>query len=500
MIMRVKFSYKMPTKVSAVCASVSKAFILSAALAIPLHSQAGIESDMAGMFNSMGVESNYTKGGAFHGQSGSLYTGGSLSVRAPASDITPANIRLPTINAGCGGIDIFGGSFSFVNKEQFIQFTRNLGNNAAGVAFDLALKALDPMIQDAIGGIRDLVNKINQGNLNSCQMAQSLVGGVMGAVGESMGSNCKASAVSSGTTDDASGSSWYCQFADNLVNETNKIRGTGTPQDTIGFTGGNLTYEALKNSIKSSSLKGLEMDFYYSLLGTAVFIPPENKGGDKLQAGIQVFMPTVTSAEDILKGKKPQLNAGNVILDMLSCQDGSKKLKELCSIKKDVPMPSIMKKIKDRLSVMAIKIQTDTGWSADEIRDISALAANTRLPILRMGISDAFLGTNNLQKDAVIEAIAIDFIAGILDQYDRRLRASLGLFSKLDEQGERERTRLFDNLTQLRTKVFTERRVAMQKIEVEFTMLKAISEFNDQWRTAFGEMGYSMDFDNANRI
>ena len=51
-------------------------------------------------------------------------------------------------------------AFSFANKEQFIAFTRNLGNQAAGVAFDLALKALDPMIQDVNRCIRDMVNRI----------------------------------------------------------------------------------------------------------------------------------------------------------------------------------------------------------------------------------------------------------------------------------------------------------------------------------------------------
>ncbi|EMS6179619.1 conjugal transfer protein TraH, partial [Neisseria gonorrhoeae] len=156
------FRFPKPAKVPTVCASSAKYLCLAASLALPINSSAGIEKNMADMFNSMGAEANYTEAGAFHGQSGSLYTGGGMSVRFPVSDISLGNIQLPSISAGCGGIDFFAGSFSFVNKEQFIQFTRNLGNNAAGVAFDLALKALDPMIQDAIGGIRDLVNYVNQ--------------------------------------------------------------------------------------------------------------------------------------------------------------------------------------------------------------------------------------------------------------------------------------------------------------------------------------------------
>lgn len=66
-----------------------------------------IEKNMADMFNSMGAEANYTEAGAFHGQSGSLYTGGGMSVRFPVSDISLGNIQLPSISAGCGGIDFF---------------------------------------------------------------------------------------------------------------------------------------------------------------------------------------------------------------------------------------------------------------------------------------------------------------------------------------------------------------------------------------------------------
>lgn len=102
------------------------------------------------------------------------------------------------------------------------------------------------MIQDAIGGIRDLVNQVNQSSLNSCKLSQDIVGGVMGKLGSLASSNCRAASVDSGSADDGGEAAWYCQAADNLVKESNKVRNTGKPQDTISFTGGNLTYEAMK--------------------------------------------------------------------------------------------------------------------------------------------------------------------------------------------------------------------------------------------------------------
>lgn len=494
----IKFPSKKPVYKPAVCVS-SRILILIAALMMPLHTQAGIENDMAGMFNSMGVESNYTQGGAFHGQSGSLYTGGSLSVRAPVSDISLSNIQLPSINSGCGGIDFFGGAFSFVNKEQFIQFTRNLGNNAAGVAFDLALKALDPMIQDAIGGIRDLANFINRQNMNSCQMAQSLVGGIGGAIGESMSSKCKASATRSGTADDYSEGSWYCQTADRLVVEANKISGKNTPQDTLDFTGGNLTYESVKNIVGNSGFGSLDMQFYYSILGTAVWIPPAKKSGDEINAGLQIYLPTITSANYLLEGKDKNKNAKTVRLDLLNCSDGPKRKKENCSISEG-QLPSIRYIVKERITGMVNKIRTNSSWNAGEIRDIAVLVNNSRLPLLKMAVTDAALDTGNLQKDTVIDAIAIDFIASILDKQIRQLGQTTALYIKLDSQGEKERDRLFDHLKTLRSTVGNERIAVMNKVNVEMTMVRAMDQFDAQWKAAFTEMSGSMAFDTMNRL
>lgn len=101
------FQLPKPAKVLAVCVSSTKYLCLAASLSLPINSSAGIEKNMADMFNSMGAEANYSEAGAFHGQSGSLYTGGSINVRNPVSDVSLGNIQLPSISAGCGGIDFF---------------------------------------------------------------------------------------------------------------------------------------------------------------------------------------------------------------------------------------------------------------------------------------------------------------------------------------------------------------------------------------------------------
>ena len=107
----------------------------------------------------------------------------------------------------------------------------------------------------------------------------------MGEMGSLASSNCRAASVDSGSADDGGEAAWYCQAADNLVKEANKVRNTGKPQDTISFTGGNLTYEAMKNYTGQRTKLGFDMDFYYSMLGTVVLLLCREEMKTKISTG-----------------------------------------------------------------------------------------------------------------------------------------------------------------------------------------------------------------------
>jgi conjugative transfer pilus assembly protein TraH len=75
---------------------------------------------MQDWFNDIGAYGNVTGPNAYRGQTMNLYTGGSLYMRTPVRNYQLASIAPPSFTAGCGGIDLFAGSFSFINKEQFV--------------------------------------------------------------------------------------------------------------------------------------------------------------------------------------------------------------------------------------------------------------------------------------------------------------------------------------------------------------------------------------------
>jgi len=57
---------------------------------------------------------------------------------------------MPHYRSGCGGIDLFLGGFSYINAQAFTQLLRNIGSNAGGYAFNLALATVTPQIKSVL--------------------------------------------------------------------------------------------------------------------------------------------------------------------------------------------------------------------------------------------------------------------------------------------------------------------------------------------------------------
>jgi conjugative transfer pilus assembly protein TraH len=143
---------------------------------------ADLNSEITEMFQRWGTRVNYTDAGAYHSQSRGFIVGGSLSARVPRDTLQPLSWKEPSIKAGCGGIDIFGGSFSFINADQFVQFLQKIGQNALGYAFSLGLEAVCPTCNSVIKNLRDQMNKLNKLNMDSCTSAKALVNGIGGGM------------------------------------------------------------------------------------------------------------------------------------------------------------------------------------------------------------------------------------------------------------------------------------------------------------------------------
>ncbi len=85
--------------------------LLGSLLLITMPAVASVNSDLNNFYSSLGYEGNSTQGHAYEGEEAGYYSGGGLFLRNQVRSLQLVQITLPSFSAGCGGIDLFLGSY-----------------------------------------------------------------------------------------------------------------------------------------------------------------------------------------------------------------------------------------------------------------------------------------------------------------------------------------------------------------------------------------------------
>jgi len=312
--------------------------------------------------------------GAYSSQSRHALTGGSFVWRAPQESAVIGSMQLPSIKAGCGGIDIFGGSFSFINGEQIEALFRAILQDAAGYAFMLALEEISPIIAGNVKSLQDMINKVNGQTINSCEAAKTLVNSAVDSYNSSIVTTCAVQGVEKS------------YFSDAL---SGKTCGNENPGDIIADAQGDddtLDLPVNQNfAMKATSQAHFKDDFdlrefYMSLTGTLVVTvgdgPPEYNYVKPINVDESVIRALMSGGE-ILGHECSQFSVGGRTYPKEDCLNVSQFTNTI-----DVP-PSkgFLVRVTDMLgSIYDKSAGTDSSeFTAEEI----AFIEDTPLPIRR---------------------------------------------------------------------------------------------------------------------
>ena len=187
------------------------AMTLGAASMVPVDiARADVAGAMNDFFQDAGGAANVTGPSAYQGQTAGYYSMGNVWTRFPQKNIQPFNLQMPSASAGCGGIDLFTGSFSFVNGAEMVAIMKAVANNALGFAFQLAIDSVSPEIGKVMDGISNKAQQMNQMNISSCEAAQGLVGSVWPKMSQARSTICAAVGNSQGKFSDWARSRQEC--------------------------------------------------------------------------------------------------------------------------------------------------------------------------------------------------------------------------------------------------------------------------------------------------
>jgi len=404
---------------AAVFAQITMILALGGLVVTPAMADVG--SEMNSYFNSAGTAANVTGPSAFNGQSAGYYSGGSLWSRFPSKTINPVNVQLPSARAGCGGIDLFAGSFSFINADEMVAMLKATANNAIGFAFQLAIDSISAQIGGVMKDMSQRVQQLNAFNMSSCEAAQQAIGSIWPAMDGASSTICQQVGGAKGFFSDAAAARHGC---------TNK----GEREDTIAKAGDaaelvqskNYTWYALMS--KSATKPSTEYaEFLMTMVGTIIY--DSTKKADSM-GGFHFIAPASWDMyQTLLDG------SATAPTKVLRCDTSDEKgclnpTNQDLSVSNDQAFRTRVMKMLDSMSA---KIRTNSALSGEEI----SLLGMTSIPLYKILVVDeaAHFGMSPADKSSLSEIVAIDLLMAQIDRMlDVVSRAQSGAaFVNMDE-------------------------------------------------------------------
>jgi len=401
-----------------------KKIILILILFFPSLLFADVNSDLNNFFDGLGIVTNTTAPHAYQGQQAGYYSGGSIYSRNSVRNFQLVQLDLPSFRAGCGGIDLFAGGFSYINNDQLVALMRNIMNNAKGYSMLLALEEVTPQIGNINKFLTDLANKVNSMNINSCETAESLVGGLWPKTQMAQQQVCRDIGSSTGIFNDWAKARQGCTSDDAQYNfDTTMRAGSTDPQyKNLVLDNGNIAWKALQaNNLVSGDQQFAELLMSFS--GSIII----KKNGTGKDANINIAnLDSLATNSSLLKailyGDKATF---------YKCDEPSQCLnpsKQTVQISQNSALKGQVEKI---LNSMSQKILEDKPLSNQEI----GLLQSTRIPIYKiLAVQVAYQKDPNiLNVENYSEIIAIDILFQYLQENINLVRESSSVLQYPEE-------------------------------------------------------------------
>lgn len=430
--------------------------------------RADVESTMNDYFSGMGAAANITGATAYQGQAGGFYSGGNVMVRFPQKSINFANVQLPNVRAGCGGIDIFTGSFSFVNSAEIVALMKAIANNAVGFAFKLAIDGLCPECGQVMESMRQAAQLLNQQMMNSCETAQALVGGMWPKSDAASRSICEAIGTNDGFFSDWARGRQQCgtggQRASTVAAasaEFNDVN-TGVPV--------NFTWEALKKNkfFAPGGTIDVELaEYVMTVVGTVIVMPAEDSSPGKVTPFVGDGGSTLITA--LLDG------TGSQTISVLKCDTTDKCLNPTSETRTISPSAAIRPKVRAMVVAIAGKVVTDQPLSAAE----QGLLQMVTIPLYKiLTVQAAYSrGGQAGDVDSLVEMASLSLMFAITDQ----LIGEVGKSKSTFQRGDAESIKLWsDNVENVRSGLRQREQLVNQRGQTLLTWIQSTQFFERQ--------------------
>jgi len=417
--------------------------VITFVISINLPAYADLAGEIEAMYKNMGVEVPTTLSGGsarnFEAQGRSYFVGGGARLNTPVEQINLLDFESPSIKAGCGGIDLYMGSFSYVNKEELNQLARAIAQNAVGYAFQLALSTMCPSCKEIIDQLKATIDKINQMLNDSCRMAQVLVNSGAQGLGAMSENGCIKNDWLLGGATDTSSAKYNCQFDStsfqNMWNNYKNYDSSTSSEDEKAAKQqspfGNLTWDILNkvsaiDSYDYSAFKGFFLSTYGSL------VTYKTNGSDKVK---KKYFPAIVDEDTFRDFVLPEMDdphtfcadVGTIEVNVYTCNT-----KHCTDVEDGTDMEISQKNVKPAycLAYEGIQNAAKHTWSeTDSITNTDkfwiAMLPSLVYDFIKIGKNEKFRSSIESALPQLAENIAAEMVYNMLIAIDKIYNSGL---------------------------------------------------------------------------
>ena len=385
---------------------------------------ANVGDSMDRFMDDMGGAANVTGPTAFEGQSAGYYSLGNVWTRFPQKTTNIANLQLPSARAGCGGIDIFAGSFSFINASEIVAMLKAVANNAVGFAFSLAIDTVCPECSKIMQEFSQKAQLMNNLNINSCEMAQGLVGGIWPKGDLADKAICEAIGNSEGIFTDYAAAKHGCGTKGQR-DSTNDAAGADYADVHPGVAR-NYTWHILKKSAffnPNGTFDRELAEYAMTLIGTIIYMPPGDNAPGK-------FVPFAGDASSTLVTALLDGTSGQTI-KVFDCDEPGQCLDPSFRNMSLATSKAIRPRVAALITSMVEAIRTDTaiGNAEKELLQVASV------PLYKILTVQAAYGRGmpTDDRETLAEIASVDLLFAVLERIVGEAGRSMSSFIGADE-------------------------------------------------------------------
>jgi conjugative transfer pilus assembly protein TraH len=407
------------------------------------------DNGMQQLFDEMGAYGNATGPGAYRAQGMNIATGGNLFMRVPQRNTSVVGAQLPSLRVGCGGIDLYAGSFSFISKSELVSMMKNIGSSAVSYAFKLALDSISPQINKTLTELQQTAQDLNGMNINSCEAGEALARGTSGDWQRTSQYFAKVTAPVSGLFADHSEARAAVQADNAKVNAAlNAVSDAPTRAQVMP---GNIAWRAL------SKLSGLDVEdrqILMALSGTTIISADQPADQQPLYKE-----PKAITIRQFIRGNV------NGKLPVYTCVDGVAPDSCLELGDGELNVTPYAQKVEAKLMAIAEKFKSNTKLTPEDISFINvtglpvykALSVSTMAP--NVGLDVVWIGK---YADLIASEYAYQFIVQATHQIKQAYSQAAANAPALAQDDMKA---MSANVDRLRADAREEVRMAYSKVE-----------------------------------